>query len=145
MTSYTVINTEFSCAHLYHQKTWDSKKNMEIFGACFTEHGHGHNYKWQVTLNSPSAEFLKNQKSNYTEWLNQTKNTLNSITKVLDHKHLNFVIPEFENKIPTTENISLYLKDKILNTKLSKFLISFRLYEMENLWTHVQIQEPDLL
>ncbi len=142
MNSFVVLNTEFSSAHFYEQKKWDAKKNIEIFDACYTKYGHGHNYKWQVTLKNPSGEYLSNHKLALSEWATQSKIVLQSIAKPLDHQHLNFIIPEFANIVPTTENISLYLKDKLLQSELSQFIISFRLYEMENLWTQVQIQNP---
>lgn len=144
MTSSVVLNVEFSSAHLYKQKKWSPEKNLQTFGACYTEFGHGHNYKWEVTLDIPaSADLLENK--SFESWLLVQQSSLNRIAKVLDHQHLNFVIPEFSEKIPTTENISLYLKEKLLQTDLAQWVLSFRLFEMENLWTHVQIRKTNEL
>ena len=135
MNSSMIINSEFSSAHFYNQKKWDEQKNNKTFGACYTEYGHGHNYKLKVKIEIP-----KNKSE--PEWIKNCQNSISSITRELDHQHLNFVIPEFKEVIPTTENISLYLKNKILQSPLAKHVISFRLYEMDDIWTQVQIKNP---
>lgn len=131
-----IVSSEFSAAHFYKQKKWDAQKNKQTFGACYTENGHGHNYKLKVKIEIP-----KNKTE--AEWIKKSLSEIESITSQLDHRHLNFVIPEFEDVIPTTENISLYLKDKILKSSLAKHVISFRLYEMDDIWTLVQIKNPN--
>ncbi len=131
-----VLNSEFSSAHFYNQKKWAAQKNKETFGACYTEYGHGHNYKLKVKIEVP-----KNKAE--SPWLSNCQDEINSITRELDHQHLNFVIPEFEDAIPTTENISLYLKNKILKSSIAKHVASFRLYEMDDIWTQVQIKNPN--
>ncbi len=142
MNSFIVIKTEFSSAHLYEQKKWDEKKNRETFGACYTQYGHGHNYKWEITLADPPYRFLISRKMNHEAWVKYSQDIVHSIGSVLDHQHLNFTIPEFADEIPTTENISLYLKERLLKSEISPFVVSFRLYETEDLWTQIQIQNP---
>jgi len=144
MISSIVLTSEFSSAHLYEQKKWSPEKNTRIFGACYTQYGHGHNYKWEVTLQVPRSKSSRIG-ANFADntWIENSQNALDQIVKTLDHQHLNFVIAEFSEKIPTTENISLYLKEKLLQTDLTSSTLSFRLFETENLWTQVQIQKPN--
>lgn len=125
------LKSSFSSAHLYHQPQWSTEKNQEVFGRCFTEHGHGHNYTLQVSFKT-SEETLPDDQERY-------QGVLKAITKVLDHEHLNFVVPEFKDAIPTTENIATYCLEKIKKTIPASQIYSLRLYEMDNLWTEIKL------
>lgn len=126
------ISTQWSSAHFYKQPAWSTDKNQSVFGKCYSEFGHGHDYKLE-------AEF---------EILNeQTQALLTQILKdlheTLDHHHLNFVIPEFKTKIPTTENLAQFCSDFILNkTKsqnISAELKLVRLFEKPDLWSEIRL------
>ena len=123
------VKSHFSSAHLYHQPLWSDKKNREVFGRCFTEHGHGHNYTLEVTFTASIENILVQ--------VQRKQNLLDGLTKILDHEHLNFVIPEFKNKVPTTENIALYFSSKLKNEKV----IQLRVYEMTDLWAELNLPE----
>lgn len=109
-----ILEAEFSSAHFYHQPEWTAEKNKEVFGRCFTEFGHGHNYlvkaEWADVADSEIPVLRKN---------------FLLVLSVIDHEHLNFVIPEFKEHVPTTEMILEYLKDKITSN------ISFKLLNLE--------------
>src|SRR4029077_1388808 len=120
------LTLSFSAAHLYHQKKWSAEKNRATFGACFTEHGHGHNYTWEVTLLKPRPAELPSL--SFETWLARAQASLEQIVQSLDHQHLNFIIPEFFEKIPTTENIAIYLKEKPLQLEIARAVVSFRLF-----------------
>ena len=128
MKSYVTLEFVFSSAHFYHQRKWSAAKNTETFGRCFTEHGHGHNYKLQVKIENAEVDVSQEQKG------------LQTLISELDHEHLNHVIPYFREKIPTTENIALYLKEKMKGLKFCEKIHSFRLYEMEDLWVQVPMK-----
>lgn len=117
MKKSVVFECRFSSAHLYHQPKWDAAQNREVFGRCFTEHGHGHNYRALVQI----AEVTDSE-------LASTRAKLDQIISKVDYEHLNFVIPEFKEKIPTTENICLYLKKEI-EKSISHPLLSIELFE----------------
>lgn len=135
MINNAILHFEFSSAHFYKQKKWSAQKNKKTFGACYTQYGHGHNYKLKVKIEIPETK-IKSEK----QWLKKCQNEIYHIVHDLDHQHLNFVITEFKNSVPTTENITLYLKNKIQNSTISSYVISFSLFEMDNLWTQIQIK-----
>lgn len=99
------LKSDFCSAHLYHQPAWDHETNRKVFGRCFTPYGHGHNYVLSVSFVTDTADI-----ASFTD---EKQRILDSLTRVLDHEHLNFVVPEFKNKIPTTENIVLYFVEKL--------------------------------
>lgn len=125
------LKSPFSSAHFYAQKAWNEEQNQKTFGRCYTEYGHGHNYVLEVGFKLTNPQDL--EKRNFYQ------DSLKALTMSLDHEHLNFVIPEFKEKIPTTENIALYLLEN-LKLSIPKEQISYlRLYEMDNLWTEIRL------
>lgn len=125
MTTSLTVTSRFSSAHFYAQPAWDAERNAREFGRCYTPHGHGHNYRVEATYEQPEAP------------LASLAENLNAVTRILDHEHLNFVIPEFKTTIPTTENIALYLWKKLLEKNPISRLVHLRLYEMDDLWVEV--------
>lgn len=125
------LRKTFCSAHFYSQPLWDEQKNNDIFGRCYTPHGHGHNYTLEVGFVTNAESYLKDKE--HFEIL------LKKLTAPLDHEHLNFVIPEFKDKNPTTENIALYFLDKLKETISEKDISYIKLFEMDNLWTEIHL------
>ena len=50
MPTYLTRVVTFSMAHRYHRPDWPDDRNAEVFGACANPHGHGHNYRLEVTV-----------------------------------------------------------------------------------------------
>lgn len=125
------LKSPFSSAHFYAQELWDEAYNRETFGPCYTPYGHGHNYVLEVGFHIESDSVMQ-QKVYYAQLLKK-------LTDRLDHEHLNFVIPEFRVKVPTTENIALYFLENLkLSVEESKIAF-LRLYEMDTLWTEIRL------
>lgn len=125
------LKTSFSSAHFYRQPTWSEEKNRQVFGRCFTEHGHGHNYTLEVGFRVSSDNLIQIRPT--------YQRLLSELTAPLDHEHLNHVIPEFKAKNPTTENIALYFLDKLKAAAGEDKIASIRVYEMDNLWTEIRL------
>lgn len=121
MMQFLVVQSEFSAAHFYKNADFTEAKNRKTFGRCFTNYGHGHNYKVELGV--------------ATKKKNKAESILKEITKKLDHEHLNFEIPEFKETVPTTENILLYIEKKLEKTVLKNSLVFIRLFEMDDLWS----------
>lgn len=122
------LETKFSAAHFYQVENWSSEKNKANFGLCYNPWGHGHNYQVKIQFHVDSS-------INQNEIL-QLQELCNSVSLELEHRHLNQEIAEFKKKVPTTENIALYLAKKIASR--SPFLHKLRLYEMPNLWVDIE-------
>ena len=107
------LKKSFSSAHFYTQKNWSEEKNLETFGRCHTQFGHGHNYTLEVGFHTAPSMITSDRKT--------CGEILNVLTHRLDHEHLNFVIPEFRDKVLPPEKI-----------------YSVKLNEMEDLWTEIR-------
>lgn len=122
------ITARFSSAHFYSQKTWSEDRNRQEFGRCFTPHGHGHNYVAKVCFNLPEGQ---------PQLLEELRNLVLQQTDRLDHEHLNFVIPEFKDQVPTTENIALWLCRRLQEQTPPARLEKVTLFETDDLWVEV--------
>ena len=121
----------FSSGHRYFNKNWSEEKNKEVFGLCYSEHGHGHNYILEVYITGPL-----NHETGMIMNLKEVDHILQQVSSSLDHKHLNNDLEEFKDKVPTTENIARYCFEKI-SEKLGPpplQLNKVRLFESEDLW-----------
>ncbi|MBX3039836.1 MAG: 6-carboxytetrahydropterin synthase [Bdellovibrionaceae bacterium] len=136
MNTLIELTDSFSAAHLYHQPKWDQAKNDQEFGRCHTPHGHGHNYRVEVLFQAPPSLQTLEQGESSPE-LKTHQEALHEETRRLDHEHLNFVIPEFKNIVPTTENIARVLMERLQARKLPWAPTRLRLYEMNDLWVEV--------
>jgi 6-pyruvoyltetrahydropterin/6-carboxytetrahydropterin synthase len=121
---------EFSAAHFYHNPDLSAEENRRVFGKCNNPHGHGHNYVLEVTIAGepdPTTGMVLD--------LKELKEILQrEIMERMDHRHLNYEVPELAGKIPTCENIAAViwqlLESKIRSGKLDRV----RLYESPDLF-----------
>lgn len=121
---------EFSAAHYYHNPQLSAEENRRVFGKCNNPHGHGHNYVLEVTIAGepdPVTGMVLD--------LNELKELLQrEVVDRMDHKHLNYEVPELAGKIPTSENLAALiwtlLEPKIQRGKLDRV----RVYESADLF-----------
>lgn len=131
MTTQMVRSSYFQCTHFYKIDSWSDEKNREVFGLCFHPQGHGHTYKVDLYLEGsvdPVTGMIMN--------LRDVDLGMKKVLAEFDQKHLNFDIPAFQSKVPTTENIAEHLFglfQKELSSSTAK-VVRLRLYETDDLW-----------
>jgi 6-pyruvoyltetrahydropterin/6-carboxytetrahydropterin synthase len=119
----------FQCLHKYVVPEWTDSANSSTFGACFTPHGHGHDYELEVYLAGevdPTTGMVLN--------LADVDRVLNEVVAGLDGKHVNLDVPELKGRVPTTERLAWYLFGKLKDRFQGATLVKIRLYEYEDLW-----------
>ena len=125
----------YSSGHRYAHPEWSDEKNRDVFGPCFSEHGHGHNYVLEVHVRGPI-----DKDTGMIINLVDLDKALKEVVNPLDHHHLNKDVPEFKDKVPTTENLSLYCYEK-LKKELSPYpelkISKLKLFEGPDLWSEV--------
>ena len=91
----------FNAAHRRAIPSWSDEKNLEVSGKCANPNFHGHNYVVEVRVTGRVPEdtgILIN--------LKELKDIIrNEVEERFDHKNLNVDCPEFNNLVPTVENI----------------------------------------
>jgi len=93
---------EFAAAHRLHIPNASETENAELYGKCNNARGHGHNYGLEVTIEGePDAETGSIIAPSVLD-----KIVDEIVYENYDHKHLNEDCAEFENLIPTSENLA---------------------------------------
>ena len=126
----------FSTAHLYEQKSFTADENRDVFGACYSKHGHGHNYVLEVFVEGPI-----DPDTGIVINVNELDDMMKKILEPFDHRHLSFDHPDFKDTVPTTENIASHLfakmKAELAFRHASLLLNRIRLFETDDLWVTV--------
>jgi 6-pyruvoyltetrahydropterin/6-carboxytetrahydropterin synthase len=118
----------FNAAHRLFRSDWSDERNQEVFGKCNNPNYHGHNYVLEVWI-----EGQIDPETGYVIDLKIVKDLVKSeIEERFDHRNLNLDCPEFNNIIPTAENIAVVCWN-LLRAKLdTNYGLSVRLWETEN-------------
>ncbi len=124
----SVIRKEhFNSAHRLHNPNWSDEKNASFYGKCNNPNYHGHNYNLEVTI---SGEL--NEESGYLIDMKYLSDIIKEeILNPFDHKNLNLDVEDFENLIPTAENMAIVMYNKLLNRIDNNLEIKIKLYETE--------------
>lgn len=127
---YLTRKAEFSASHYYHNPEFTADENKRIFGKCNNPNGHGHNYTLEVTVKGEVDE-----KSGFVVDLKQLKAIMDrEVIEVLDHRFLNKEVAEFQEAIPTTENLAISIWNRLRSKLDLAKLHRVRVYETADLF-----------
>lgn len=123
-----IINrrAQFSASHRYWLPELSEAENIASFGACTRFPGHGHNY---VLFVSMEGELDAN---GMVLNLSDVKHVIKKeVTGQLDFSYLNEVWPDFQETLPTTENLA-----RVIWHRLAPHLplVRIQLFEHPELW-----------
>lgn len=119
----------FSASHRLHNEGLSAEENSRVFGKCNSPYGHGHNYIVEVTVRGPvdAATGMVMDLGVLDQAVEQ------EVLERFGHTYLNLDVPNFQGKVPTTENlcVEIYnlLRGKLEGTKGSADLEKVRLEE----------------
>jgi len=121
---------EFAASHLYNNPDFSPEENRRVFGKCNNPHGHGHNYTLEVTVAGepdPATGMVLD--------LKDLKGILErEVMQRMDHRFLNYEVPELAGQIPTCENIARVIW-RLLDPQIKQGkLHRVRLYETPDLF-----------
>jgi 6-pyruvoyltetrahydropterin/6-carboxytetrahydropterin synthase len=127
-----IINrrAQFSASHRYWLPELSEAENIQKFGSGSRFPGHGHNYVLFVSLVGELDEYGMVQN------LSEVKQVIKrEVTGQLDYAYLNEVWPEFQQTLPTTENIA-----RVIWQRLAPHLplAHIQLFEHPELWADYQ-------
>ena len=123
-----IINrrAQFSASHRYWLPELSEAQNQQKFGRGAQFPGHGHNYVLFVSLEGDLDEYGMVQN------LSQVKKVIKQeVTSQLDYAYLNHTWLDFQETLPTTENIA-----RVIWQKLAPYLplVKIQLFEHPELW-----------
>ena len=127
---YLTRKEHFNAAHQLYNPHWDLAKNEEVFGKCANKNFHGHNYDLYVTVKGvPDKDtgFIINVKELGVLIKNE-------VCVLLDHKNLNVDIPELEGVMVSTENVAIFIWQRLVPLLKGCELHCIKLVETENIY-----------
>ncbi len=121
---------QFSASHRYWLPQLSEAENVARFGACARPMGHGHNYVLYVSMLGDLDDY------GMVLNLSDVKHVIKKeVTSQLDFSFLNEAWADFQQTLPTTENIA-----RVIWQRLASHLpiVNIRLYEHPELWADYQ-------
>jgi len=107
----------FSVSHRLHSDGLSEADNRRLYGKCNNPYGHGHDYLLEITAKGPLDA--------------STGRVLNPATldglvdryvlKDLDHSNLNRDLPDFAPLVPTSENLTVVIEQRLQRVWKSAF------------------------
>ena len=127
---YLTRKIEFSASHLYHNPAFSAEENRRVFGKCNNPNGHGHNYVLEVTVGGEPDPL-----TGMVLDLKELKEILErEIMTRMDHRSLNYEVPELAGQIPTCENVAALIWNLLAPTITKGRLTRVRLWESPDLY-----------
>ena len=129
---HCIINrrAQFSASHRYWLPELDRAENQRRFGPCTYFPGHGHNYVLYVSLAGELDEYGMVENLSYVKQVIKRE-----VTSQLDYAYLNDIWSEFEQTLPTTENIARVIWQRLVPHLP---LVNIQLFEHPELWADYQ-------
>ncbi|MBD1996045.1 6-carboxytetrahydropterin synthase [Leptolyngbya sp. FACHB-541] len=127
-----IINrrAQFSASHRYCLPELSDAENAQRFGPCVRAPGHGHNYILYVSMEGDLDEY------GMVLNLSDVKQVIKrEVTSQLDFSYLNDAWTEFQQTLPTTENMA-----RVIWQRLSPHLplVRIQLFEHPELWAEYE-------
>jgi 6-pyruvoyltetrahydropterin/6-carboxytetrahydropterin synthase len=99
----------FSASHRLHSDQFSEAENAELYGKCNHPYGHGHDYVLEVSVTGPvdpksgTAVLLPALDELVEKW----------IVQPFEHRDLNTEVPEFTQRVPTSENLVDVIEERL--------------------------------
>ena len=117
----------FNAAHRLFNPSFDDVKNEAIFGKCNNPNYHGHNYVLLVCLDGPV-----DPETGYVIDLKILSDIIEEeVKEPFDHRNLNLDCPDFKNIIPTAENITFVIWNKLRKRIAEQYSLEITLWETD--------------
>jgi 6-pyruvoyltetrahydropterin/6-carboxytetrahydropterin synthase len=108
MKAYLTRAYLFSASHRLHSEEFTAQENAEVYGKCNNPHGHGHNYRVEVTVGGQVDPKL----GMVCDLADLDTFVNDQIIERYSLENLN-TLPEFQEVVPTTENLSIEIFNRL--------------------------------
>lgn len=127
---------QFSAAHRLDSPQLSPDENVALYGKCNNPKGHGHEYRFEVTVEGP-IDPATGMVINLTE----LDAVVQPLLDELDHTHLDRQHAFFQERPSTAENVVAYLWQRLV-AALGSRLRWIRLWETPNNMFELGVREP---
>ena len=127
MKAYFTRAYTLSASHRLHTQALSAEANRATFGKCNNPHGHGHNYRIEVTAGGE----VDPQTGMVIDMATLDAVVDKIVVARFDHMNLN-LDPLFADRVSTTENLSIAVFDLLAEQLKPAILERVRIEETEN-------------
>ena len=114
---YLTKQYKFCAAHKYWNDNWSDQKNKKVFGEDIRIHGH--NYILSITVKG-----IINDDSGFIIDIKELNKVVSKhIIDIFDHSQIEKDINWFKSRQPSTENMVVFMWDKIVDKIPSKAIL----------------------
>ena len=99
----------FNAAHRLFNPEKSAEWNRATYGDASNPAGYGHNYTLEVSV----AGAVDADSSMIVNLTDLDRILKEEVDRPLDHRNLNHEIPEFATRVPTAENLALWIWDRV--------------------------------
>ncbi len=99
----------FCASHRLHSRQLSAEANRELYGKCNNPYGHGHNYELEVTVSGP----IEARTGHVVDLDELDILVKRNVTEPFDHRNLNEEIEQFQQLVPTTENLAMIVDQRL--------------------------------
>jgi 6-pyruvoyltetrahydropterin/6-carboxytetrahydropterin synthase len=107
----------FSASHRLHSTALPEDVNRALYGKCNNPYGHGHNYVLEVTVEGP----LEESTGRVCNLATLDELVTRYVLRDLDHRNLNEDTPDFRAAVPTSENVTVAIEERLKQAWKSGF------------------------
>ena len=100
---------KFSASHRLHSRELSEEANQTLYGKCNNPYGHGHNYEVEVTVRGP----VDRETGRVVDLDTLDALVSGLVTRPFDHRNLNEEVHEFQQLVPTTENVVSIINQRL--------------------------------
>ena len=133
-----VRRVHFNAAHRLHNPARSDEWNRQTFGPCNNPNFHGHNYEAELCV---SGEI--DPDTGYVVDVAVLRRLFDELVHAqLDHRNLNLDVPWFTDRLPSAENIAVFIWEQLAPRIPAGRLVKVRLWETPR--NHVEYEGPDV-
>lgn len=99
----------FAASHRLHSRRFSEERNRELYGKCNNPYGHGHDYALDVSVTGP----VDAATGQIVAVPALDRLVTEHVLRDFDHHYLNQDVADFEDVIPTSENIIRVVEDRL--------------------------------
>ena len=100
----------FSASHRLHSAVLSANDNAELYGKCNNPYGHGHDYVLHISVTGDVDEGT----GRVVEAGALDRYVLERVVAPFDHKDMNADIADFVEDVPTTENLTIAIRQRLI-------------------------------
>ena len=129
MSRFITLNRiyQFSSSHRLHSSDLSDQENVEVYDKCNNYHGHGHDYRLEVSVSGePDLQ------TGMIISLETYDRKVHEVIDQLDYKNLDKEVPYFADNLSTGEVIIRFLWEELAKKFNRGSLFHLKLWETNN-------------